>query len=210
MKRRDFKNLARGEIYHIYNRGVNREKIFRDEQDYRAFLFRLGLSFGIEKKILNQNNLTKSPRSRIRISPFPNDSFRLHAFCLMPNHFHLLIEQLSDIPVSTLLQKICTSFSMYMNLKHKRIGHLFQGNFKSVRVESNPQLIYVSSYIHMNPVKDKLAIKPEQYKWSSYGNYTNNTDFPLIYKNLIYDIFGSQANLIKQTLLYKADNENLY
>src|SRR3990167_414577 len=101
MGNRDYKNFAPGAIAHIYNRGNNRERIFYNEQDYKAFLFRLGLALGIENEILQKENLTSMPYSRIRIDKNSN-LFYLHAFCLMPNHFHLLIEQRSDIPISRL------------------------------------------------------------------------------------------------------------
>jgi len=102
MKNRDYKNFASGTILHIYNRGNNREKIFFDEKDYKAFLFRTGLVLGIEQEVLQKENLTSVPYSRIRINAKEN-LFKLHAFCLMPNHFHLLIEQIGDIPISKFL-----------------------------------------------------------------------------------------------------------
>src|SRR3989344_9488198 len=126
MGNRDYKNFTKGSIYHIYNRGNNREIIFRDEQDYRAFLFRLGLVLGIKKEHLNNSELTKSPKSRIRIESLEPGSFKLHAFCLMPNHFHLLVEQCSEETISKLFLKFLTSFSRYVNLKHKRVGYVFQ------------------------------------------------------------------------------------
>jgi len=203
MKNRDFKNFTEREIYHVYNRGTNKENLFRDKQDYRAFLYRLGLALGVKSEILNKNEMTKSPKSRIRITKSPIDLFKLHSFCLMPNHFHLLIEQTGDVSISLLIQKICTSFSMYINKKYRRVGHLFQGNFKSVLIESNPQLMWATSYIHMNPVKSNLVTKPEEYNWSSYNDYADDRNLPIIYKDFIIDVFENKENLIKQTLNFK-------
>lgn len=191
------------EIYHVYNRGTNKENLFRDKQDYRAFLYRLGLGLGIKSEILNKNEITRSSKSRIRITKSPFDFFKLHSFCLMPNHFHLLIEQTGDVSISSLIQKICTSFSMYINKKYGRVGHLFQGNFKSVLIESNPQFMWTTSYIHTNPVKGNLVIKPEEYDWSSYIDYAKNRNLPIIYKDFIVSVFGSKENLIKQTSIFK-------
>src|SRR3989344_6084695 len=165
MRNRDYKNFTKGHIYHIYNRGNNKEVVFRDEQDYRAFLFRLGLAFGIKTDELNKCEITKSLKSKIRICGFKSDDFKLHAFCLMPNHLHLLIEQCNNESISTLLLKVFTSFAKYINSKYKRVGHVFQDQFKSVRIGTNPQLMLISSYIHMNPVKDSMVDKPENYKW---------------------------------------------
>jgi len=206
MKNRDFKNFTKREIYHIYNRGTNKENLFRDKQDYRAFLYRLGLAIGIKSEILNKNEVTKSPKSRIRITKSPINLFKLHAFCLMPNHFHLLIGQTSDVSISLLIQKVCTSFSMYINKKYKRVGHLFQGNFKSVLIESNPQLMWATSYIHMNPVKGDIVTRPEEYDWSSYNDYANNRNLPIICKDFLIGAFGSKENLIKQILIFKNKN----
>jgi len=203
MGNRDYKNFTKGSIYHIYNRGNNREIIFRDEQDYRAFLFRLGLVLGIKKEHLNNSELTKSPKSRIRIESLEPGSFKLHAFCLMPNHFHLLVEQCSEETISKLFLKFLTSFSRYVNLKHKRVGYVFQDRFKAVQIESNSQLMLISSYIHMNPVKDDMVRKPENYKWSSYNDLISDKNNHFIDDKFLVDIFGGVNNFIKQ-------NERLY
>ena len=199
MNNRDYKNFLPGNIYHIYNRGNNKEKIFFDEQDYKAFLFRLGLVLGFTQEELNQEKLLAMPYSRIRITDMKKGDFKLHCFCLMPNHFHLLIEQIKDIPISKLLSKLCTSYSRYLNKKHKRIGHIFQDTFKSVYIENNEQLMWASSYIHMNPVKDKLVKNPKNYKWTSYNDYALDRNLPIITKELLLGIFGDKKNFIEQT-----------
>ena len=198
MKNRDYKEFAVGEIYHIYNRGNNKEKIFLDNQDYRAFIFRLGLSLGFNFKELSENPLMYFPRSRIRINSKPN-LFKLHSFCLMPNHFHLLIEQITDIPISSLILKLCTSYSMYFNKKYKRVGNVFQDCFKSVLIKSNPQLMWNSAYIHMNPVEAKLVDDPKDYEWSSYKDFLDKRDLIFISKDLIPTIFTNKEKFIKET-----------
>lgn len=204
MGNRDYKNFTKGSIYHLYNRGNNKEVIFRDEQDYRAFLFRLGLVFGIEKRDLNKCEITKSPKSRIRVTSLGLDSFKLHAFCLMPNHIHFLIEQCEEESISKLLLKVSTSFSKYINLKYKRVGHVFQDRFKSVRIETNPQLMLISSYIHMNPVKDTLVDMPEDYRWSSYVDFVADRDNRIIHTKFLTEVFEGKNNFIKSnTKLYK-------
>lgn len=205
MKKRDYKNFSENSIYHVYNRGNNRECIFHDEQDYRAFLFRLGLAIGIKPEILNKNEITASPKSRVRISISPTAKFKIHSFCLMPNHFHILLEQCSEDKISGLIHKVCTSFSMYINKKYKRVGHVFQDRFKSVLIENNPQLLWTSAYIHMNPVKDKIVANPFDYKWSSYNDFADNRNLPIISRNLIIPTFGSKKNFIKETLSLPKD-----
>ena len=200
MKNRDYKEFSKGSVVHVYNRGNNREKIFFDEQDYRSFIFRLGLALGFEEKELNKEKLLSAPHSRIRITDVSKNNFALHSFCLMPNHFHLIIEQRKDVPVSKLILKICTSYGMYINKKYKRVGHVFQDCFKAVMIEDDPQLMWTSAYIHMNPVKDNLVKHPSLYKWSSYKDFTNERTLPIVHTDLIKSMFGNKDNFEKETI----------
>jgi len=202
MKNRDLKNFVPETIFHIYNRGNNKEKIFFDDQDYRAFLFRLGLCFGFTEEELNKEKLIAIPYSRIRITSINKNNFKLHAFCLMPNHFHLMIEQIGNIPISNLMLKTCTSYAKYINKKYKRIGHIFQDQFKAVLIEDNPQLMWTSAYIHMNAVKNKIVKHPSEYMWSSYNDYAKERNLLIVNKELLISTFGDIENFIKQTLIY--------
>ena len=199
MRNRDYKKFASGVIVHVYNRGNNKEKIFFDEQDYKAFLFRFGLCLGFTQEELNKESFISVPYSRIRITETIKNNFKLHAFCLMPNHFHLLLEQVGHIPTSKLISKLCTSYAMYLNKKYKRVGHVFQDQFKSVLIENNPQLMWASAYIHMNPVKDGIVKDPNEYKWSSYRDYVSARNLPIVSKEILLGAFGDTENLKKQT-----------
>jgi REP element-mobilizing transposase RayT len=207
MLNRDYKNFSSGSVVHIYNRGNNKDKIFFDDQDHKAFLFRLGLSLGFLEEEINKEKLVAMPYSRIRITPTSENAFELHAFCLMPNHFHLLIEQIKDIPVSKIISKLCTSYSKYINKKYKRVGHVFQDCFKAVQVEDNPQLMWTSAYIHMNPVKDGLVKNPEDYKWSSYNDYVLERNLLIVKKEFLLSVFRNKDNLKKETLAFNTKND---
>ena len=202
MNNRDHKKFFRGSIAHIYNRGNNKEKIFFNDQDYRAFLFRLALALGFDQKELEGENLLSMPYSRIRITDMKKGDFKLHVFSLMPNHFHLLIEQCGDISISKLISKICSSYSKYINNKYKRVGHAFQDCFKAVLIENNPQLMWTSAYIHMNAVKGGLVKHPKEYKWSSYNDYADNRNLIIVNKELLLSTFGDIKNFIEQTLIF--------
>ena len=191
MKNRDFKNFVKGSIFHIYNRGNNKEKIFFDEQDYKAFLWRFGLALGFEPEELSGESTISLPYSRIRITKVKKGDFKLHSFCLMPNHFHLIIEQSGDISISSLMLKFCTSYATYINKKYTRVGYVFQDRFKAVLIDSNPQLMWMFAYIHMNPVKSGLVKNPEDYVWSSYRDFTNERNLPIIEKSLMNPVFES-------------------
>ena len=208
MKKRDYKEFAPGVIAHTYNRGNNKEKIFFDNQDYQAFLFRMGLVLGFEEKDLKREKLLHFPYSRIRIEGVKN-LFKLHAFCLMPNHFHLLIEQCKDEPISKFILKTCTSYTMYINKKYGRVGHLVQDRFKSNLIENDEQLMWTSAYIHMNPVKDKMVSLPEKYEWSSYKDYIGERNLPIISTDLLIDLFGDKNSFIKETLNYFSKEDDV-
>ncbi len=199
MNNRDYKKFACGSIVHAYNRGNNKETIFHDEEDYRAFLFRLGLALGFEAKELSEHSLTSAPYSRIRITNSKKGDFKLHSFCLMKNHFHFLIEQCSDTPVSKLISKVCTSYAKYFNSKYERVGHVFQDKFKSVLMENQAQLMWASVYIHLNPVKDGYVIHPSEYAWSSYNDYLSDKRrfLPITYTEMLLSIFKN--NFEKET-----------
>lgn len=209
MKNRDYREFSQGNIYHIFNRGNNKENIFFCDQDYRAFLFRLALSMGFEIKDIKKEKLIFLPYSRMNITGTNKNNFKLHAFCLMPNHFHLLIEQCKDEPISKLISKICTSYAMYVNKKYDRLGHLFQDQFKAVLIKDNPQLMWVSAYIHMNPVKDKIIKLPEQYEWSSYKDFIGERNLPIVSKDFLVELFENQRSFKKETLSYFSKSDQI-
>lgn len=168
MNNRDYKNLSPGNYYHIYNRGNGRMAIFIDDQDYTNFLKRLKLALGTED--LQSRSLR--PNS-LRIQPLPKESFSIIGYCLMPNHFHFLIKQNKDISISKLMTKVCGSYSKYFNQKYDKVGHLLQDKFKSVLIENNEYLLWLSAYIHQNPKVAGLVNNLKDYPWSSYPDYIN-------------------------------------
>lgn len=186
MNNRDYKEFSKDEIYHIYNRGVGKMNIFKDEEDFKVFLFRLKENLFPE--------LTKRkgvPKSAYRRKVLPPNSFDLIAYCLMPNHFHLLIKQNSEISISTLILKLCGGYSKYYNKKHNRVGSLFQDKFKAVRIYRNEQLLWTSLYIHENPLKAEIIDNLNEYKWSSYLDYVGLQNDNLCKKEIILEQFGS-------------------
>ncbi|OGE73997.1 MAG: hypothetical protein A3I07_03810 [Candidatus Doudnabacteria bacterium RIFCSPLOWO2_02_FULL_42_9] len=152
MQYRDYKLFSAGNYYHIFNRGVNKQLIFFDDQDYTQFLKRLRIILG--KLVL--------PPSKSRIQPFAPGTFTILAYCLMPNHFHFLIKQNTLINIDKLILKLCTSYVCYINKKYSRIGNLFQDRFKAKLVDTSEYASYLSAYIHNNPSNVKT------YEYSSF------------------------------------------
>ncbi len=142
-------DLVSGENYHIYNRGNSKQKIFLDKEDYLRFL---GLLYACNQKdYLKVGNLNKGQTlfDIEREEPLVS----IGAYCLIPNHFHLLVTQFEDDNISNFMQKLSTAYSMYFNKKYKRTGSLFEGKFKSQHINRDQYLKYIFSYIHLNPIK---------------------------------------------------------
>ncbi len=163
MNNRDYKQFVKGGVYHVFNRGNDKMNIFNGAADYSFFLLRLLQNLGKEP-------ILSSGRGSYVIKELPKEAFDLFNFCLMPNHFHLLIKQNTDLPVSRLLRKLCTSYSKYFNKKHDRVGTLFQDQFKAVRVEKDEDLLRIMKYIDDNPVKAGLVHSPKEYPYCGAGS----------------------------------------
>lgn len=176
MNARDYKIFRQGHYYHVYNRGDNKEDIFLDEQDHLNFLKRLKIILGLAP-VPNAGR-----RGALKLSALPAESFSILSYCLMPNHFHILIRQNSNVEVSKLITKLCTSYVKYFNAKYSRIGNLFQDTFKAKLVDNDSYLTYLSAYIHNNPSDTT------NYPYSSLPDYLGvrqgticNTTFILNY-----------------------------
>lgn len=145
-------------IYHVMLRGINKQQIFEDEEDCEKFLWTLK-----ETKAVSE--------------------YKLFAYCLMGNHIHLLIKEEKE-PLEQIFKRIGGKFVYWYNIKYQRVGHLFQDRFKSEPVEDDAYLFTVLRYIHQNPTRAKLCENVEDYKFSSYNEYTDrswivDTDFIL-------------------------------
>ena len=184
------KLYAADSFYHLYNRGVERRIIFMDAQDYAVFTSYLK-TYLLPKDIKQLHSIIANPEYKwpkkdqalklLRLNNF-TDTLRLVAYCLMPNHFHLLLKQTEDTTIDRFMNSICTRFTMYFNRKYKRVGTLFEGVYKAVLVETDEQLLYLSKYIHRNPLDLILqgeALQNMQnlrdYKYSSYRVYLEST-----------------------------------
>ena len=160
--------------YHVYNRGVNKRKIFLDDDDYVYFLALL-------KRYLSENNeLDKYNRIYTNL----NGQLDLLTYCLMPNHFHLLLYQHDDKKaMETLMRSVLTTYTLYFNRKHNRVGHLFQGVYKASSVLNEPYLLHISRYIHMNPDDYK------NWPYSSWPYYVKGWQADWIKHDKIFELF---------------------
>ena len=180
------KEYVENSYYHVYNRGVAKQSIFLDDQDYKTFLsyLKIYLTKPDEKLIAFPSRKLKNYYQELS----------LLSYCLMPNHFHLFVFQKDPNTMSSFLQSIITKYSMYFNKKYKRVGPVFQGRYKAVMVRKENQFIYLSKYIHRNPLDILTSGSDlEVYRYSSYLNYLGLFNQSWVDKTDILSYF-SKAN----------------
>ncbi len=142
-----------GAVYHVMARGNGGQPVFTDDEDrYRFYLF---LQEGVEKF-----------------------GHRIHAFCLMKNHVHLAI-QVREKPLSRIMQQLCFRYTQWVNVRQKRIGHLFQGRYKAILVDADSYLAELVRYIHLNPVRARMVKTPDRYPWSGHRAYLGHKKLSL-------------------------------
>jgi putative transposase len=205
--------LVPDEFYHVYNRGTDKRVIFLDTADYNRFVELLYLSNSEYKvKVRDIKKTKKSVYEFDRGKPL----VAIGAYCLMPNHFHMLITPLVENGISIFMEKIGTSYSMYFNKRYVRTGSLFQGTFKSSHATSDEYLKYLYAYIHLNPVKlidptwKEEGIKNQDeafsfainYKYSSLPDYLQvfREENIIINPNPFPEYFPSGKDMKKELL----------
>jgi REP element-mobilizing transposase RayT len=191
MKNRDYKHFAKDCHYHVYNRGNAKMDIFLDNEDYETFLALLRENI-LGKELVERAALYKGSIYLRKL--LPPGSFNLLSYCLMPNHVHLQIHQVGEIPVSKLIGKVCTSYSMRFNKKYDRVGHVFQDRFKAVLIEDDGQMRWLSAYIHSNPKVANLVDDLGEWKYSSYPDYLNDTGDKLCNTDFILSQFSNKES----------------
>lgn len=156
-------SFASGEYYHIYNRGTDKRVIYMEPHDYRRFIALLYICNNTDPVDINEH--FREGKSFIEILSLKRSStlVDIGAYCLMPNHFHLLIRERSDGGITKFMSKLLTAYSMYFNSKNSRTGCLFEGRFKASHADTDEYLKYLFAYIHLNPIK---IIDP---KWKENG-----------------------------------------
>ena len=194
------KPYVEGGFYHVYNRGVERRRIFLDDQDYRVFmhLLKYYLSDSQESKTHPLKDLTGFEPVRPRPLETLHGRVELHCYCLMPTHFHLLLKQIDKDGMQALLRRLLTTYALYFNRRYDRIGHLFQGVYKAALVDEDNYLLHLSRYIHQNPTLTKRYLN--QYPYSSYSDYIGEKKTPWLNTDFTLDFFkGTKSEELKLT-----------
>lgn len=218
-----------GEIYHIYNRGVEKRDTFLNKEDYLRFLYSL-FAFNDERPVLNAGYFF-TPKS-IEVGLQYGDEKRekmveILAFILMKNHFHLLLKQTTENGIIEFMRKLGTGYTNAFNIKYKRVGPLFQGAYKNIHVQTNQQILYLPFYIHLNPldyvepgwregkIKNTKRARDfiTKYPWSSHHVYGDN---PLSFLAEIVDsqflrsVFGDSYEYQKGLLEWLDERKSGY
>lgn len=185
-------SFANGEFFHIYNRGVDKRIIFTDEYDIRRF-FQSMVEFNTAEPIgsLYENSFLQLGSE----TPKSGKLVNIIAYCLNPNHFHLILEQLLDGGISEFMKRLSGGFTNYFNRKYKRSGVLFQGVFKDVHIDTNEYLLHVSAYVNLNDRVHKLGSETPKLvqSRSSWKEYMGEGTKGICEKEIILGQFGSIA-----------------
>lgn len=167
-------------FYHIYGRGASKRTIFKSESDYAVFLNLIKRYLSSKPQKDSSGRLYKSLASHIQ----------LLAYCLMPNHFHLLVYQIDQTAMSSLMHAVLSSYSSYFNTKYGQSGSLLESPYKAVRVDDDRYLMHISRYIHRNPRDWR------DYSYSSIHNYEGKRRQDWVKPSRIQELFPSFSHYI--------------
>lgn len=197
------------ELYHVLNRGVDKRRIFMEDGDRVRFVH--------DMYEFNDHEAASNTLRRLEMNDFVNRSFRepvieIHGWCIMPNHYHLLLSELVDGGITLFLRRLNIGYAKYFNDKYERDGTLFQGRTKKIRITSDSHFLHILHYIHLNPldlthdrswrsfeIKNARAALEHlsKYRWSSYLDYCGKNNFPsVISTDLFRDVFKDYGKII--------------
>ncbi len=208
------------EIYHVFNRGVEKRNIFMHERDYVRFVHDL-YEFNDEKPTLNVNHSFKNMGLRNPYMRKRDIIVDIHGWCLMKNHYHLLLSERVEGGLTLFLRKLNVGYANYFNERYRRNGSLFQGRTKKVHVSSNAYFLHILNYVHFNPLdyfptgrtwRTRNLENPARahdylmkYRWSSYPDYCGKRNFPSI---LTTELFGEEPRKFRRRIFDYAGVEH--
>lgn len=216
--------LVNEQYYHIINRSIAQYIIFNDAQDYLRIIELIDLCRFTEftYKYSDFLELTDQFRTQFvdRLKTKSPKLVDIIAYCIMPTHIHLILKQNEEGGISKYMAKVLNSYTRYFNSRHHRKGPLWEGRFKNILIENDEQMLHLTRYIHLNPTSAGLVKKLEDWEFSSYHEYVNNSknnticDYKTIintnpkqYKKFVHDRIDYQKKLsqIKKLLLDNYD-----
>lgn len=204
------------ELFHVLNRGVEKRNIFMDDRDRFRFVHGL-LLFNTSRPANNTTYLLESDNDFV--NRYTNEEQRIvdvHAWCLMKNHYHLLLSERIENGLTLFLRKLNVGYANYFNERYRRSGSLYQGRTKKVHVHSDAHFLHILHYIHLNPLDyvpgarewrsghvsepAKARAQLEEYRWSSYADYCGRKNFPTMLTTKFFK--ESIGDVEKESLRY--------
>ena len=200
MKRLKFED---GEYYHIYNRGIDKRALFLEQRDYFRFLAGI---YHFNDTNFKPDNFDFDYQGLTLVSKLRNELADIVCWCLMPNHYHMVLCERSEGGITKFMRRLGTGYTMYINKKYGRSGHIFQGAFKAKHINKDVYLQHAIRYIHLNPLElydpnwkeGGLKYNEEsknfvmKYKWSSLNDYLDNSVFPQVLAYTTKEIIHTQ------------------
>jgi len=196
------------ELRHVLNRGVDKRKIFMDDKDYYRFIHDL-FEFNDQQRVQSNFRRFNAKSHAVGVRAIKRRERKLlvkiHAFCLMPNHYHLLLSPMIESGVAMFMQKLNGGYVQYFNQRHERAGTLFERKYKSVLVDNQAHFLHLPYYIHLNPLDmvapewrerkindlSKALDYLDGYKWSSHLDYSGKQNFPSVtQRDFLLEVFG--------------------
>jgi len=171
--------------YHVYNRGVNKEVIFRNPDEYIYFLRRI-------KYYLEESGV------------------ELVCYALMPNHYHMILRQFREYAISKLLHRLSISYTQSINTKYERTGVLFQGRFKALRLDTEESVLHVCRYIHINPIKASLVDHLDKWPYSNWHEFVGQRSGILYSSDYLQILRDQKINYRQFVFEYIEDYQDRY
>lgn len=208
--------FASSEHYHVFNRGADKREIFSDTKDYERFLLAMDLVNDQEDGLMVNWRDFKNANKGATLEDFLKPGFRkrdplvkIVAYCLNPNHYHFILEQVADKGIEKFMHKIGTSHTKYFNKKNKRSGTLFQGRFKAVHIDSNEYLLYLSAYVNKNNFVHGYN-QNDSWPYSSLYDYLYGRNSKIVNKDVILGQFKNAEEykvFLEKNALYMKENK---
>jgi putative transposase len=209
--------LANGEYYHIYNRGVDKREVFSCVADYERFLLSMNLLNDERDGLMQDWRDMRRVDPRVQLWDIPelnsrrNRAIEIVAYCINPNHYHFILKQIREGGIKTFMQKLSTSYTNYFNVKYKRSGSLFQGRYKSAHIDSNEYLLYLSVYVNKNNFIHGYN-QNDNWPYSSLPDYLDRRNNNLVNKEVILGQFKNideYKDFINNNALYMREKKEL-
>lgn len=171
-------SLVSGKVYHVFTRSIAKFKVFRYPEEYERIIDAISFYSLRNSSISFSHFLERKSQDSIKQNLLISQGklVKIIAFCIMPTHVHLILQQIDDDGISIFMGRVLNSYSKYFNIRTSRKGPVWEGRFQSVEVKTDEQLLHLTRYLHLNPSTSYLSEKPEDWAFSSYSEFLGRRD----------------------------------